>query len=170
MALTAALVGKSVKVSRLKADEFRFEMLRTLTEIAEGMQDDFEKTTKTFEHPVEFVIHLSLSKGLMLAETSTTDEIYAMLNDGTPEHLITARNAPNLVYKKGYTSKTVTRWIGSRQSAYAGPTRRRKAALHPGTKPREFDSVIQEKWQPIAQSRLEKAMRRAADKSGHGIS
>ena len=168
MPYTGVLVGKSIKLSRLKVDSFRFEMLRALDNIADGIEVDFEKTFETFEEQPEFKRNLSLSKGLMVVDVFTEDINYNRLNYGTEEHIIEAKNAPNLVYKKGYTSKTVPRVIGSRQSSYAGPTRRRKSVIHPGFMAREFDKAIQKKWEPRALRRLEEAMRRATKASGHG--
>lgn len=166
MAYTGAIVGKSIHAKKPKIDLFRFHMLRALNAVAVGMKKDFETTTETFEERPIFEIHLSTTGGLLLAEVSTDDENYTRLDEGTPEHIIVARNAPNLVYEKGYTSKTIPRVLKSRQSSYAGPTRRRKTVIHPGFKAREFSGTIMRKWEPRVKTKLEEAIRNAVREAG----
>lgn len=158
MPYTGSIVGKSIHAKKPKVDQYRFRMLRALEKLGEGMKKDFEKTVETWEDHPEFVIHMSTTKGLLLVEVSTDDEIYAYVDGGTEEHIIEAAIAPYLVYKKGYTPKTVPRVLSSGPSSYAGPTRRRKVVIHPGTEPRNFAEVVQEEWTPRAKKFLEEAI------------
>lgn len=116
------------------------------------IRDDFQKTTKTWEHPVEFVKDgPAMQGGDLAASVSTDDEIYGYVNDGTPAHPIAVRNAKFLAFRWGgpgsYRPKTRVRIISSSAGGPTGETVFRKQVWHPGTTAREFDAEIAKRRQ-----------------------
>ena len=145
------------------------------------MKQDFQKTTKTWEHDVQFETVISLRQPGPSVLVGTDDEIYGYVNDGTggkgkgPTYPI-----PKVPKVKGalrfrwggkgsYKAKTKPRIIGSAPGGPSGPWVSFKQVQHPGTKARKFDEVIEKKWKSAFKTRMEKAMRDAAKASGHGI-
>jgi hypothetical protein len=72
------------------------------------------------------------------------DEIFAMLNEGTPPHEITSRGPYPLTFRhgSGFVSKTMPGWLGSRVGQNSGDWVRKRSVMHPGTEPREWNVAI----------------------------
>jgi len=168
------ILMKSIKPKRMKVDALRLELLTKLNKVARDIKKDFEKTTETWERKVEFEVLKSLKGGpsLMIA---TDDEIYGYVNNGTKPHMIWAgiytgkSTAKVLAFPGTYTAKTMPGVIGSNPGGSSGKMIFRPYVHHPGTKARHFDRTIRDKWRSNYKRRMEGAMRRAAEKSGHAI-
>lgn len=114
----------------------------TLDAQAKNMQIDFQVTTRTWSHGVEFPIS---APDPYTREIATSDPIYGMVNDGTRPHPIHASGRV-LVFQGGFRSKTLPRSIASGSGGSGGPTVFTRSVNHPGTKARDFDVAIAQKW------------------------
>lgn len=128
----------------------------TLKGEGKAVKVDFDTTTQTFKHRPEFTIDVEDDK----VTVATDDEIYGYLDDGTPAHIITAKN-PNkpLTFGVGGSPKTAPRVIGSRPGTRGSTIVRAQVVHHPGTAARLFTDEIRDKWDDL----LPDAMQRAID-------
>lgn len=139
-------------------------------EIAGQMEQMFRKTTDTWSNPPQFSSTVEESLFGTEVETGTDDQVYAWVNDGTPEHRIAVRYAQWLVYPQGYITKTVPRRLGSRPGGHFGDLVFRKAVHHPGAAPRHFDEVIAEQIEITGAAIVEHALEQVIDKEvGSGL-
>jgi hypothetical protein len=124
---------------------------------AEGVRADFVATTRTWEHGVSFTIS---RPGAFRRVIGTDDEIWSMLDAGTKPHIIAPRRARALAFAVGGRPKTRPRVLNS-SGGSTGNTfvTTRGIVQHPGTKPREWTDVAQEKWE----GRLADTVQRAID-------
>ena len=165
-----AVVMKSIKPKKIRLDVFRLETLSGMNEIASGMKEDFESTTASWKRKVKFVTLKSLRGGNLEVLVGTDDEIYGYVDKGTRPHVIRPKVAKSLAFPGGpYSPKTTPNVIGSTAGGSSGSTVHAMSVNHPGTKARNFDTLISRRWQPRFKRRMELAMRIAAAKSGHGI-
>lgn len=149
---------------------FRQEMHATALGIMTNMLRDYEKTTRTWEHEVDFKGVVNDKPAEISVEVSTQDKIYGYVDKGTKPHIIRAKRSPRLFFKSRYRSKTTPRVINSHRGGSSGKTVVAKVVHHPGTEAREFTHTIQAKYQPKLKKEMDKAITRAAKKSGHSIS
>lgn len=165
-----AILAKVIKPKKLKEDAMRLALLTGLHEVASGVRKDFEKTTATWEHDVKFETLISLKGGPAII-IGTDDEIYGYVNSGTRPHRIYARPGKRLAFKWGgpgsYKAKTSPGVIGSTAGGATGNMTFRSYVNHPGTKARNFESIIQRSWEKRFKKRMEEAMKQAAKVSGH---
>jgi hypothetical protein len=111
---------------------------------AEDIRIDFQVTTQTWNTKPEFVIE-GIPDGRKIY---TENPIYGYVNEGTPPHVITAKNVPRMVFfAEGFKPKTKPGKIAS----YKGKTANRSLIMptkvnHPGIQAREFSEVIKKKW------------------------
>ena len=121
-------------VQLLNADKVIRAVENTLDNAAKNVKVDFQVTTETFDHKVEFVIESTQGR----REVYTTDAPYFYINFGT-----SVRHA---LMSPDFKPKTRTGYIGSNQGRGGVVIISKKLNL-PGIKAREFDRVIREKWQ-----------------------
>lgn len=136
-----------------------------LYDIAKEMQGDFEKTTKTFEHGVEFEVTRidGEAKGWGV---STDDEIWNWIDQGTPPHIIVPVNAPMLRFNQPFVPKTRVRNINSYKGEIGTMEVVAQEVHHPGVEAREFTEVIVERWQPKVGPRVRKKMNEGIEAMG----
>lgn len=115
-------------------------------QVASEIRADFEKTTATWEHQVEFVEKITFGARGIDISVSTDDEIYKFVNSGTKPHAIVPVRARALRFRGGYKAKTTPGVLGSSAGGSSGPEVTRKAVWHPGTEARNFDLEIHERW------------------------
>lgn len=118
----------------------------TLDAQAKNIQIDFQVTTRTWSHDVEFPI---AAPNPYTREVATTDSVYAMVNDGTRPHPIRPKSGGVLVFKGGFRSKTLPRTIASSSGGSSGPEQFSRGVNHPGTTARDFDTTIAQKWDKL---------------------
>ena len=167
--MAGALVIKQIKPSRFKDEAFRQAIYDQANAVADEMLKDFKATTATWEHEVAFEKIVSLKPSPVEVLVGTDDEIYTYVNEGTRPHVILPKKAKALAFPSGYVAKTKPRVIGSQAGGSYGPNVFAAGVLHPGTKAREFDAVIEKKWAKQFRKDMEKAMVQAAQASGHAI-
>lgn len=159
---------KPIKPGVLRDARIRARVKKAMQEMGPEIQEDFEKTTATWEHEPKFHIKLTdFSDGLSL-EVYTQDQIYAWVNDGTRPYRIYPKNAWMLVFPGTFRPKTTPRVIGSGPGYSGGDLQFRPYVYHPGIESRDFDLEIEDIWKPKMKPRLEKAMKLAAKECGHG--
>ena len=156
------IVWKTIKPSKLKQKEFRLAALNRMRKVGVKVRADFEKTTATWEHDVDFdqAISLSQKDGGPTLLVDTGDKIYKFVSGGTKVRYATM--TPDFV------PKTVPRVIGSGPGA-GGVAFVNKQRPRPGIKAREFNAVIADKWRAPFKREMEAALRDARKKCGHAI-
>ena len=174
--MAGVIVIKEIKPSRFNEDRFGRVLLDAMKEAEKGMLADFEKTTATWEHDVKFETARSVSLARSpTVHVLTTDRIYNYVNNGTDPHPIFAgiytglSSKKALAFRSKYRAKTQPGVIGSTGGGASGSMVIRPYVQHPGTEARKFDKEIRKKWTPRFKRLMEKAMRRAARASGHGV-
>lgn len=178
------IIFKSIKpATQFKSSSFRQELRAAAEAMAPKIQKDFQKTTRTWKHKVEFTRMVtvgnpaggSLTKKVtgsasgVSVEVSTDDEIYGYVDEGTRKHVIKARRAPYLQFRYPTKAKTKPRVIGSTAGKVGNNFASRKQVMHPGTAAREFSKTIRVKWTPQFRKEMDAALKRAAKQSGHSI-
>jgi hypothetical protein len=168
------IVIKQVKPSKLKEDVYRLDFLSAMHKAGREIQKDFEATQSSWkpEDKAKFDNLISLRGGpTVVVAPSDNADVWTMVNDGTPPHPIPLEPKQDgfLIFQTGYNAKTKPGVIGSVQGGKFGPKIRKKQVNHPGTEPRNFDKVIQQKWTPLFKRMMEEAMRSATRKCGHGV-
>ena len=120
--------------------------------------DDFRKTTATWEHKPEFVIQVPDE---WVRTVSTADEVYGMLNAGTPAHLIFPKQGKLLRFNTPFKAKTVPQSIMSGPGSVGSQTVFSKGVAHPGTKARDWTITIALKWLDELPKRMQREIGRA---------
>ena len=116
----------------------------TLNNVALDMKVDFEVTAQTWQHKPAFAI---ASPSPYVRTVGTDDPIYGYVSGGTRPHTIAPRGGGVLAFPSAFRSKTLPRSIASTAGGSSGGTVfTRRPVQHPGTAPRDFDTVIAQKW------------------------
>jgi len=169
------IAWKIIKPKKMKVDALRLALLNELRAVGKDVKQDFESTTRTWEHKPKFEISISLTAPGPILEVSTSDEIYRYVNKGTRRHLIWAgaytgkSDKKVLAFPSASTSKTTPRVIGSGPGSRSSDKVIRPYVDHPGTKARNFDEEIAKKWKKLFKRRMEAVMKKGARASGHAI-
>ena len=163
-----ALVMKPTFPRKLKDDAMRLALLNPMREIGDRMKVDFEATVGTWTDKPRFRMerHLNSREGLLSVAISTDHQHYEWVSKGTKAHYVPRSGKATMAFKR-YRAKTMVRVIGSKAGGPYGDTIvRRGRWLVKGIEAREFDKVIEQKWQPEFARRMTRAMRQAAEASG----
>lgn len=163
------IVFKAIKSSKMKDQAMRLGMLSLAHEVEREVKKDFQATTSTWEHKVEFVSMISLKGGVSVL-VGTDDDVYSYVSDGTPEHDIAPVNKDYLVYRIGYTPKTSAGSLVAKAGGSYGGYNKRDRVHHPGiAEPRHFDQAIEKRWKTKFRRLVEQMMRDIARDSGHEV-
>jgi len=153
----------------------RLTLLNGMRKVGRAAKKDFELTTKTWEHDVDFEMVISLAGPGPEMMIATDNPIYRYVNDGTKPHPIFAgiytgkSTKKALSFLSGYKAKTTPNVIGS---GSGGPFGKKVAVAyvnHPGTEGRNFDAILTKKWSPKFKRAMEQIMIEIGKESGHGI-
>lgn len=155
--------------SPLNVKVFRDELRNAAKEIADAAKKDFEKTTATWKHKPTFTEKITETGNKTTADVTTKDKIYRYVDEGTRPHIIRPLRARSLAFRSGYKAKTRPHVLSSRNGGASGAQVFAQIVRHPGTDPRYFSVDIQAKYQPKLATAVQKAIDRAARKSGHYI-
>lgn len=128
----------------------------TLTSLAKSIKVDFQVTTKTWKNKPNFII--KSKKGSR--SIYTTSEIYLWVSGGTKAHKIRAKTTGGLRFQTGYKAKSIVGKIMSRAGGSFGPyvNPPPMEVNHPGTKARNFDQEIGDKWAKLAPLSFERSV------------
>lgn len=127
----------------------------TLTAAARSAKVDFGVTTRTWKDRPKFEI----TKLPFERVVGTGSKIYVYVSRGTKRHKIKAKTRAGLLFKVGgFRAKTRPGWIGSNKGAPGKQWTSRQEVNHPGSKARDFEKVIGEKWQKELPVLMQKAI------------
>lgn len=160
---------KVLKPQRLKEKDMRLALLNGLRAAAKAVEKDYKATTATWETPVEFETIISLRGSRAEFLVGTSSKIYEYVDKGTRPHVILPKRAKMLRFQGGYRAKTTPGVIGSTAGGASGNIVYSRGVMHPGTKARRFSELINKKNESKFKDEMHKAMRVAAEKSGHKI-
>lgn len=130
--------------NRLDPGRQRAAIFKGLEDAALEATKDFEKTSATWSHQPSY----SMKRRADGYEIGTGDDIWNMLNKGTRPHVIIAHGR-RLRFRSGYTAKTRPGYIGSQSGGASGDTVYRKMVHHPGTKARNWSTLIGKRWRAL---------------------
>ena len=153
MMYVEAILAKNADFSQAMA---RLEegMKETLKEI----DQDFQKTVRTWKRKPNFETLLESSMDLLIGEVSTTSDIYRYVSGGTRVRYATM--TPD------FLAKTVPHWVGSRPGR-GGLLIVNKKRPRPGITARKFAENIAKKQFPYFVRRMDSIMQQVAAQSGH---
>jgi hypothetical protein len=136
------LVG--IKPNMKKIDFTRFAAAAKLgrRDAAEAAKADMESTTATWRNKPDFVLK-EQKDGVLVG---TDNDIWSMLDKGTPKHIIRARRGRFLRFGRGFAPKTRPGFIGSTTGTKAIGAVFRRVVNHPGTKARSWSKLIAAKY------------------------
>ena len=164
----AVILAKPIHPKKFNDKAFYREFELEARKTAKDIKKDFEKTVSTWNNKPKFEMVIAVGPKSIDILVGTDDEIYGYVDKGTEEHLITPKKSGGtLAFKSRYKPKTIPNLIGSRGGGSSGDTVFAKWVIHPGTKARNFSKTLQKKWEKIYKGRIEKALKRANQKSGH---
>jgi hypothetical protein len=138
-------IGSNV---RLNSTAFRAAMKEGLTSVAKAIDQDFKKTTKSFsaatgeDKPLGGIPKFKSKILPDRAQVATRHRVYYYINFGTRPHVIAAKRAKSLRFRKDYRAKTYPGVLTSRPGGKSGPHQFRRMVSHPGTAARDFDLAI----------------------------
>lgn len=120
----------------------RFKYLNRITNsrVSREAKRLYEKTTRTWSRHIAFYIRDSAADDFV--EVGTNDDLYVMINDGTPAHVIMNKPGNILAFQRQYVPKTIPRVLNSYSGGPRGNFVRTKFVWHPGTDPRNFTEEI----------------------------
>lgn len=154
-------------------------LIAGMRDVGQKIREDFQDTTKTWNHQPEFEPPFPIPKvGLdkITVTTETSDKIYNWVNTGTGTWLgknlypIVPHNPPKaLAFPSQFIPKTFPGIVGSGVGFSGGDIRLAKGVMHPGVEPRDFEGHIGDKNLGGFKLEMERAMKIAARKSGHGL-
>lgn len=148
------LFGRALK-------RFEKENEAGLDESADEALAMFEKTVKTWETRVRFIVR----KTKLGRSVYTLSKTYRYVDRGTKPHWIAPRKKKVLRFQAGYKAKTKPKVIGSTAGGPNGPTVfTPRAVRHPGTEARGFTEEIAKRMQKAHAARMRKKLKAALGK------
>lgn len=135
---------------KMDVGRVRLEMLNELRKEGRAVRRELKRTVSTWrgDRP-DFEFTISLAGGdasLLVAPSGNAEGVkkWYMLDGGTRPHVIRAKQAPRLrFYAKGFRAKTRPNWVGAGTGQRADQAfRQPQQVFHPGTKPRNWVSVV----------------------------
>ncbi len=143
-----AELGKGIKPKKLQVDQIRLNILNALREEGKIIAKEFEKTTRTWKGvkpKFEVLIGLTGKDATVIVGPTGSDKAvlkWVWIDEGTRPHKIRAKNAPLLKFRSGFSPKTLPNKIASFPSGSFGSFVSKKEVNHPGTKPRNFTTIV----------------------------
>jgi hypothetical protein len=161
----ASIVSVPFYATPLDTRALHIALEDSLLSTVEGMLEDYEATTATWEHAVEFDFEVEIGENFT-AVVGTNDQIYEWVNRGTGQAAGNRADwypiptAPTgVAYQSAFRPKTQPGVLSSRAGGKSGPTDVIRAQVfHPGIEPRLFDEEIEAKWQARFQRDVERTL------------
>jgi hypothetical protein len=161
-----AQLSKGIKPKKLNIDKVRQNLLNALRREGSIVKKEYEKTVATWNDPPKFEVLIGLERGAsgnattLVGPTGTELQVSKFLwtDEGTRPHVIKAKNAPNLVFQRGFTPKTQPGKIASGPGQRFGDFVKKKQVNHPGTKARRFtETIAKRRRKPFTQAMIKAA-------------
>lgn len=143
---------------RPRAPGQRVALQAVLTKTADAVRTDFLRTTKTWSSNPSFGIRVP---DPMIREIATSHAIYAMLDAGTPRHLIFPRRSRVLHFTTPFQSKTLPQWIGSRGGKRGTSEVWSRGVDHPGTAPRDWALTLAIRYLDLFPTAMQREIKRS---------
>ena len=164
-----AVIIRTVNLPKLLTPNGAYgAILKEANQYAKDMKLDFDATTGTWNHKVNFQTDVSVLPDIVSVKVWTDDEIYGYVDKGTKPHIIRPKKpGGRLFFKVGGTPKTQP---GQDTAGPGSPGTKLVAASevhHPGTKARNFTKEISKHHSRDFYSRMRTAIRKWARESGH---
>lgn len=161
----SVIIPRPLNVSGMKQ-----EFINMMRDVGERIREEFEDTTKTWNHKPSFEPSTSVPKvgaDMISVETTTTDKQYNWVSDGTRPHLIFPVNSKALAFPGTFIPKTFPGIIGS-GVGFVGPVDEiHPSVAHPGVEARKFDKAIAESEKKNIKISLRKTISLVAKASKH---
>lgn len=106
------------------------------------MRKLFEQTVEGWEERPRFSTDIHNWVQEVGVKVSTTSDIYAYVNNGTPAHTIKPTRTPFLRFQPGYIAATRPRMLSSGKPRRFGTAISTMMVRHPGIQAREFDREV----------------------------
>lgn len=178
---TSAIRATVIKPKAFSEGQFLGKMLDVMQKTADVFEDDFKATTKTWKKKPPFEKKVTRKSDSLEAETSTDNEVYVWVNDGTgkrgggSEYDIWAgfytgkSDKKALFFSSDFVPKTKPGiidsgpgWVGERDTLTPH-------VVHPGIEPRKFDEAIKKKREPWFFKEVNSGLKQATKASGHAM-
>jgi len=158
-------VSVTVPDSILSDANVRAEIERVLKQqTGPDIRKQFKKTTEGWEKEPNFSQKFTDRNSYMSVTVYTNDEIYTLVNSGSPPHRITPRRGGMLRFQPGYSAATRPKIISSRAKRRSGAVIGAFGVSHPGFEARKFDEAIAEEIAPRFAEDIQNAISKAAAK------
>lgn len=159
----------------LNVSGIRQALVEGMRDVGQRIREDFEDTTKTWNHQPQFEPSFPIPRvGVdeITVTTETDDQIYGWVSDGTnvgqpPYPIPKVPGVKRLAFPSEFIPKTFPGITGSGAGFSGGDTQIARQIFHPGVEPRKFDKNIADKNRDNFKRTMEQAMRIAALGSGH---
>lgn len=112
-----------------------------MASVALAVKRDFEATVKNWDHKPTFEVQYSSEE----ITVGTDDDIYALVDAGSPSHTISPVRAKRLKFQNKYKAKSTPGVIGSKRGGKSGEIVTAKVVRHPGFQARKFLDAIAKK-------------------------
>jgi hypothetical protein len=170
---TMTIGVRAILPRRFNPSVFRKAFSNTADQFGKETQQQFNKTTATWDGKPTFTIEKAVSTGRIIVIVATNNEIYGFVNNGTKPHIIlpgilTGKSDKKaLAFASQFSPKSTPGIIGS-NPGFVGPVDTVRAGVsHPGTTGIFFNRLIKEDWERgsklvrIADAEIAQANRRA---------
>lgn len=152
-------MGKSrvILPKQLAADPVAMQRVitNTLNARALDIKVDFGVTVASWKHKVSFAITTPSPYERII---STEDDIYVMLNKGTPPHRILPKSGGVLHFTGPFKAKSRPDWIGSGSGSKGKNETFSRGVDHPGTEARNWTKAIAKKWRRLLPGLFQRAI------------
>lgn len=142
-------LARTIKPRKLNVAKVRQNILNALRKEGNVVKREYEKTVATWNDPPKFEALVGLDRppgaaSVLVGPVGTELQVnkFVWTDQGTKPHVITAKNAPALVFQSGYSPATVPNRIASYPAGRFGEFVRVQSVPHPGTEPRNFTIII----------------------------
>jgi len=134
---------------------------------APDLQKMFKQTVQGWADPPNFLQRFRNSPSQVSAtvwpgQNTTGGKKWAIVNAGSPRHVIRPRKARMLRFQPGYRASTRPRKLSSRAYTRYGPVIRTLSVQHPGFEAREFNKEIKEQYADTFVQDMQDAIRVAS--------
>lgn len=149
----------------LKESVFREEAMKAMKNLQKSVADDQERTVATWKRKPTFYSKVVVGKDSIELHFGTDNEIYGYVDKGTKPHVIRARTKKGLIFLTGGTPKTFPDVIQSFPGSRGTQWNRKMSVKHPGTKARNFSTIIAKSLRPEFAKEMKNAMERFTRRS-----
>ena len=164
------IIFKAIKPSQFKIGDFVSELKEASRDVEKGMLKDYQAGVSSWNDKPTFTSKTTINpNGGISIEVTTEDEIYTYVHEGTRAHDIRPRQAKKLRFQNTYTAKTIPGVIQARGGGPSGDVVYSSGVRHPGFPGRFFSKPIKAKWGPFLIRQINRAIAKAAKKTGHSI-